>query len=87
MEHFTAAIAADPANHVLYSNRSAAHASMGSYGPALEDAKKTVELKPDWPKVGEGAHAGQAVPGGAVSWSLRPHRNAGVAGVGKPPTR
>lgn len=51
VEHFTAAIAADPANHVLYSNRSAAHASMGSYDSALEDAKKTVELKPDWAKV------------------------------------
>ncbi|KAL4437043.1 hypothetical protein ABPG75_004182 [Micractinium tetrahymenae] len=50
VEHFTAAIAADPANHVLYSNRSASHASMGSYAPALEDAKKTVELKPDWAK-------------------------------------
>lgn len=56
MEHFTAAIAVDPANHVLFSNRSAAHASMGAYGPALEDAKKTVELKPDWAKVGRGLH-------------------------------
>lgn len=51
-EHFSSAIAADPSNHVLYSNRSAAHASMGQYSQALEDAKKTVELKGDWAKVG-----------------------------------
>lgn len=40
VEHFTAAIGVDPSNHVLYSNRSAAHASMGAYAPALEDAQK-----------------------------------------------
>ncbi|PRW58562.1 Heat shock STI [Chlorella sorokiniana] len=49
-EHFSAAIGVDPSNHVLYSNRSAAYASMGSYAQALEDAQKTVELKPDWAK-------------------------------------
>ena len=38
----------DPSNHVLFSNRSAAHASQGDYAAALEDARKTVELKPDW---------------------------------------
>lgn len=32
------------------SNRSAAYASLHQYSLALEDAKKTVELKPDWPK-------------------------------------
>ena len=53
-EHFSAAIALDPSNHVLFSNRSAAHASMGQYSQALEDARKTVELKGDWPKVGSG---------------------------------
>lgn len=50
VEHFTAAIAADPANHVLYSNRSAAHASLSAFQPALEDAQKTVELNPGWAK-------------------------------------
>ena len=40
----------DPSNHVLYSNRSAAKASCKRFTEALEDAKKTVELKPDWPK-------------------------------------
>ena len=48
VEHFTAAIAVDGSNHVLYSNRSAARASQGEYAAALEDARKTVELKADW---------------------------------------
>jgi stress-induced-phosphoprotein 1 len=36
--------------HVLYSNRSAAYASLRNFDAALDDAKKTVELKPDWAK-------------------------------------
>lgn len=47
---FTEAIQLDPSNHVLYSNRSAAEASLKQYDKALEDAKKVVELKADWPK-------------------------------------
>lgn len=50
IRHFTDAIALAPANHVLYSNRSAAYASLHRYSDALTDAQKTVELKPDWPK-------------------------------------
>jgi len=50
IRHFSDAIALSPTNHVLYSNRSAAHASLQSYSDALIDAKKTVELKPDWSK-------------------------------------
>ncbi|KAL9350119.1 hypothetical protein Peur_057374 [Populus x canadensis] len=50
VKHFTDAIALSPTNHVLYSNRSAAHASLHHYADALKDAKKTVELKPDWSK-------------------------------------
>jgi len=34
----------------LFSNRSAAHASKEDYQHALEDAEKTVQLKPDWGK-------------------------------------
>eukprot|EP00887_Chlorella_sp_A99_P005251 scaffold1.g5251.t1 len=60
VEAFTAAIAAAPDNHVLYSNRSAALASQGKYEEALADARKVVELRPDWPKgysrVGAAAH-------------------------------
>lgn len=47
---YTAAIELDPKNHVLYSNRSAAHAKAGSYEAALEDANKTVSLNPSWSK-------------------------------------
>ncbi|KAG2442422.1 hypothetical protein HXX76_002508 [Chlamydomonas incerta] len=47
---FTEAIAVDPSNHVLYSNRSASYASLKQYADALDDAKKCVSLKPDWAK-------------------------------------
>ncbi|XP_058084908.1 hsp70-Hsp90 organizing protein-like [Magnolia sinica] len=47
---FTEAIDLAPTNHVLYSNRSAAYASLQQYSDALADAQKTVDLKPDWAK-------------------------------------
>lgn len=50
VRHFTEAIDLSPTNHVLYSNRSAAYASLHKYAEALVDAKKTVELKRDWSK-------------------------------------
>ncbi|KAL0331420.1 UNVERIFIED_CONTAM: Hsp70-Hsp90 organizing protein 2 [Sesamum angustifolium] len=50
VSHFTDAINLAPTNHVLYSNRSAAYASLNKYSEALSDAQKTVELKPDWGK-------------------------------------
>ena len=49
-DKFTQAIALAPDNHILYSNRSAAYASKRDYDNALQDANKTTELKPDWPK-------------------------------------
>ncbi|XP_051136892.1 hsp70-Hsp90 organizing protein 3-like [Andrographis paniculata] len=48
--HFTDAISLAPTNHVLYSNRSAAYASLAKFPEALSDAHKTIELKPDWGK-------------------------------------
>lgn len=47
---FSEAIEAEPANHVLYSNRSGAYASLKQFDQALADATKTTELKPDWAK-------------------------------------
>lgn len=47
---YTQAIAIDGKNHVLYSNRSAAYAKSGKYDLALEDAEKTIQIKPDWGK-------------------------------------
>jgi len=48
--HFTDAIAADPTDHVFYSNRSASLASLRRYEEALADGRKCVELKPEWAK-------------------------------------
>ncbi|KAK0656894.1 hypothetical protein B0T16DRAFT_318098 [Cercophora newfieldiana] len=50
IDKFTQAIAIDPSNHILYSNRSAAYASKKDWDNALKDAEKTTEIKPDWPK-------------------------------------
>ncbi|KAI8684855.1 hypothetical protein NCS57_00152700 [Fusarium keratoplasticum] len=47
---FTEAIAIQPENHILYSNRSAAYASKKDWDNALKDAEKTTEIKPDWAK-------------------------------------
>lgn len=41
----------NPLEHVFYSNRSAAYAKGKNYEKALADARKCVELKPDWGKV------------------------------------
>lgn len=51
IEHYTKAIQHEPKNQILYSNRSAAYASLGQYEKALEDANTTVQVKPDWSKV------------------------------------
>ncbi|OAG36572.1 hypothetical protein AYO21_09229 [Fonsecaea monophora] len=50
VDKFSQAIELDPTNHVLYSNRSGAYASLKEYQKALDDANKTTELKPDWAK-------------------------------------
>ncbi|KAL6860043.1 Hsp90 cochaperone [Amphichorda felina] len=50
IDKFTQAIAIQPENHILYSNRSAAYASKRDWDHALADAEKTTEIKPDWAK-------------------------------------
>ncbi|KAK6636150.1 hypothetical protein RUM43_009802 [Polyplax serrata] len=50
IKNYSEAISIDGKNHVLYSNRSAAYAKCKKYELALQDAEKTVELKPDWGK-------------------------------------
>lgn len=50
VDKFSQAIELDPTNHVLYSNRSGAYASLKQWDKALEDAEKTTQIKPDWAK-------------------------------------
>ncbi|KAG9091762.1 Hsp90 cochaperone [Ceratobasidium sp. 370] len=47
---FTKAIALDPSNHVLYSNRSAAKAGKKMWDEALADAEETIRVNPNWAK-------------------------------------
>ena len=50
IDYFGQAIAVDPQNHVLYSNRSACYASLKQYQKAADDAEECVKIKPDWAK-------------------------------------
>lgn len=48
---YTEALALDPQNHVLFSNRSAAFIKTKEYQKALQDARKAKEINPQWSKV------------------------------------
>jgi len=48
--HYTHAIKMDPKNYSMYSNRSLAFLKSQQYYYALQDAKETIRLKPDWAK-------------------------------------
>jgi stress-induced-phosphoprotein 1 len=50
IENYTKAINADGANHVYYSNRSAAYLKMGDAHNALEDAQSCIALNPSFAK-------------------------------------
>ena len=50
---YTDALQLDPNNHILHSNRSAAHLKMGQFQQALQDARRARDLNPKWPKVNE----------------------------------
>lgn len=47
---YTDAIALDPSNHILYSNRSNIYSQKKDFQHALEDGEKCIELKPDFGK-------------------------------------
>lgn len=48
---YNEALAVDPQNCILYSNRSAAYMKIQQYDKALDDAIKARLLNPKWPKV------------------------------------
>ncbi len=48
--YYIQAIALDPSNHILYSNRSAAYAGANRYEEAMADANNTIRLMPEWAK-------------------------------------
>lgn len=50
VEEYTMGISIDNMNHVLYSNRSAAHAKLENYAESLNDAEQVIKLRPDWAK-------------------------------------
>ncbi|KAL8562181.1 hypothetical protein ACOMHN_005166 [Nucella lapillus] len=47
---YSEAIQLSDTDHLLYSNRSHAYASLDRFSEALKDAEKVVRLRPDWPK-------------------------------------
>ena len=51
VEHYSAGIALEPDNHVLFSNRSAAYCKLEDFGKALDDANQCVKINPKWGKV------------------------------------
>lgn len=78
---FTEAIALDGTNHIFFSNRSGAKLALGDAKGALADARRCVDLKPDWVK-GYGRV-------GAASLALKDYTGAiaaYAAGLAKEPT-
>ncbi|EQC25058.1 hypothetical protein SDRG_17053 [Saprolegnia diclina VS20] len=47
---FTEAIGLEPSNAIFYSNRSGAYLKLNRGPDAIADAKKCIELRPEWPK-------------------------------------
>jgi stress-induced-phosphoprotein 1 len=48
IKFYTDAIDMDADNHTLYSNRSGSYCASGRYNLAEADARKVIQLKPDW---------------------------------------
>lgn len=51
MLHYSRAVKIDPNNATYYSNRSLALLKLEQYYHAWDDAKKAIELMPNWAKV------------------------------------
>jgi tetratricopeptide (TPR) repeat protein len=65
---YSQAIGLDPTNAAYFSNRSSAHATLGSLEKALDDAQQCIRLKPEWAK-------GHLRAGSALS-ALKRHQEA-----------
>src|SRR5688500_14162361 len=50
VREFSTAIEQDPTDAIFYSNRSGAYSSLHKFQEALDDAKKCIELKPEFVK-------------------------------------
>lgn len=48
--HFTSCIQLDSENEVFYSNRAAAYISLKKFTKAIQDARRTIAIKPKWAK-------------------------------------
>ncbi|KAE9552744.1 hypothetical protein FO519_004061 [Halicephalobus sp. NKZ332] len=50
LDFYEQAVLVDPANNVLYANRSAIYLKLGFAKEALDEACHSIQLNPDWPK-------------------------------------
>ena len=73
VKHFGTAIRLTPKNHVLYSNRSGAHASLGHANDALSDANECLKLAAQWAK-GYGRKGAALVLGGQYKEAMRAYK-------------
>ena len=51
LKNYSEAVALDPEDALVYSNRSAVFCGLNRFDQALDDAKVAIKLKPNWAKV------------------------------------